>query len=424
MKNIINILLPFLLFLTCISFPSKASVVSFDQPRGVVVQEKEEPKSEEEADVFSFVDIPAEYVHGNDSILSWIRDHIKYPEKALKKGKEGMVAVRFIVEINGEITNAKIQKSLDQDLDNEALRVILSMPNWKPAYNNGIPVRSYFTLPVTFKIPTKDNSDDNTARGVIVSDIPKTAHSQKNRVTPFKEAEASILNSPEDWVTSMNDICPIDMGMMGQLTSVVMDRENHTVTYNFITSIVNESLYSLLENPENQQKRADIVGAYLIPQFPLLDEWGFDIKYNFTSSVSTKTGSFILTNKRIKELKKLSKSQKDWDKLMLDTWLDDENMTMSMLGEELKGKVYIKDNYYTIEAPVPESDRSFACFELYQNTVKRQLNNLISNDPSMRIRIPVLCRNGLGVKYIFLDEEKNPCFEIIFNPDQLQEMNE
>lgn len=84
-------------------------------------------------------------------------------------------------------------------------------------------------------------------------------------MTSLKEAEETILNSPEDWVTSMNDICPIDMRMMGQLTSVVMDRENHTITYNFITSIVNENLYTLLENTENRQKRAAIVGAYLIP---------------------------------------------------------------------------------------------------------------------------------------------------------------
>lgn len=109
---------------------------------------------------------------------------------------------------------------------------------------------------------------------------------------------------------------------------------------------------------------------------------------------------------------------------MLETWLDDENMTMSMLTEDLKGKVYIKDNYYTIEAPVPESDRFFAGFELYKNPMKRQLNNFISNDPSMRIRIPVFCRNGLGIKYIFLDEDKNPYFEITFTPEQLQEMND
>lgn len=178
MKNILNLLFILLLVIN-FSFSGYATGISFDQPRGVVTQENDEPKKEEETDVFIFVDIPAEYVHGNDSILNWIRDHIKYPEKALKERIEGKVAVRFIVEINGEITNAKIQKSVDQDLDNEAIRVILSMPNWKPAYNNGLPVRSYFTVPVIFKIPNKDNSADNTARGVIVSDNPKTAPSQK-----------------------------------------------------------------------------------------------------------------------------------------------------------------------------------------------------------------------------------------------------
>lgn len=245
MKNILN-LFSILLIVISITFKSNAWALSYDQPRGVVTQENDEPKNEEETDVFSFVDIPAEYIHGNDSILNWIRDHIKYPEKALKERIEGKVAVRFIVEINGEITNAKIQKSVDQDLDNEAIRVILSMPNWKPAYNNGLPVRSYFTVPVIFKIRNKDNSANNTARGVIVSDNPKTAPSPNNRVTSFREAEETILNSPDDWVSSMNALCPIDMGLMGKLTSVSMDRGNRTVTYNFLTSNINEGLYTLL----------------------------------------------------------------------------------------------------------------------------------------------------------------------------------
>ena len=62
------------------------------------------------------------------------------------------MVVRFVVEKDGSIGAATIVKGVDKDLDREALRVVKKMPRWQPGKNNGVAVRSYFNLPVVFKL--------------------------------------------------------------------------------------------------------------------------------------------------------------------------------------------------------------------------------------------------------------------------------
>jgi protein TonB len=76
-----------------------------------------------------------------------------YPRIPLENVIEGTVIVNFIVGLNGEIRDVKIVKSVNKDLDKEAMRVISLMPNWTPGMNNGKPVKVSFNLPVKFVIP-------------------------------------------------------------------------------------------------------------------------------------------------------------------------------------------------------------------------------------------------------------------------------
>ena len=119
----------------------------------VVVKEPEpevvKPKEEE---IFVAVEQQAEFPGGQAALMKWLSNNIRYPESAQQNDIQGRVVVKFVVEKDGSIGQATIAKGVDKDLDREAIRVVKKMPKWQPGKNNGVAVRSYFTLPVTFKL--------------------------------------------------------------------------------------------------------------------------------------------------------------------------------------------------------------------------------------------------------------------------------
>ena len=71
---------------------------------------------------------------------------------AIENGVQGRVIVQFVVTKTGAIGNVKVVRSVDRDLDNEAIRVCKKLPNFIPGKQNGQPVNVWYTLPVTFKL--------------------------------------------------------------------------------------------------------------------------------------------------------------------------------------------------------------------------------------------------------------------------------
>ncbi|MCF8238473.1 MAG: TonB family protein [Saprospiraceae bacterium] len=85
-------------------------------------------------------------------MLTYIYTHIKYPGDARENGIEGTVVVSFIVNKSGQIREPEVIYTLSDDCDEEALRVILSMPNWVPGEIDGKPVNCRFKLPIKYKL--------------------------------------------------------------------------------------------------------------------------------------------------------------------------------------------------------------------------------------------------------------------------------
>jgi TonB family protein len=94
----------------------------------------------------------AEYVGGLYELYKFIGKTLQYPEYALKNGIEGVVYVSFIVDVDGAIIDAKIREGVEEHLNSEALRIVKSMPKWKPGRFEGKNVKVEFTLPVRFKL--------------------------------------------------------------------------------------------------------------------------------------------------------------------------------------------------------------------------------------------------------------------------------
>ena len=102
--------------------------------------------------IFQVVEDQPEFPGGMEALMKHLSKEIKYPKEAQDKGTQGRVIVQFVVEKDGSITDTKIVRSADPQLDAEALRVVNAMPNWTPGKQKGEPVRTRFTLPVTFRL--------------------------------------------------------------------------------------------------------------------------------------------------------------------------------------------------------------------------------------------------------------------------------
>lgn len=102
--------------------------------------------------VFTTVEKPAEFHGGIEAMMKWLQYNVKYPKEAEKAGEQGKAVVKFTVNKDGSISNATIIKSVSPSIDKEALRVVTSMPKWKPAENGGKKVACWFTLPVSFRL--------------------------------------------------------------------------------------------------------------------------------------------------------------------------------------------------------------------------------------------------------------------------------
>ncbi|MDE6668677.1 MAG: M56 family metallopeptidase [Muribaculaceae bacterium] len=121
---------------------------------------KKTPASEEE--VYTAVSEMAEYPGGMKAMMEFLKTHIQYPEEAEKNGEQGRVIVKFIIDKNGKVTSPEVIRGISPLLDKEALRVVSEMPNWTPGKNNGKVVNSYFTLPVSFTLPSSSTDSTTT----------------------------------------------------------------------------------------------------------------------------------------------------------------------------------------------------------------------------------------------------------------------
>lgn len=107
---------------------------------------------EEEADapVFFIVEEMPKFPGGEEALRRYIAQSVKYPAIAQENGIQGRVFVSFVVNTKGEVTDVKIARGVDPNLDKEAIRVVNAMPQWAPGKQRGKAVKVSYTVPINF----------------------------------------------------------------------------------------------------------------------------------------------------------------------------------------------------------------------------------------------------------------------------------
>ncbi len=112
----------------------------------------DEPKVPGSETIYHSVEQMPRFPGGEAALVKYIDTHIKYPPSAVQNRVQGKVIVQFVVKKDGSIGEVKVVRSVDKDLDKEAIRVVKSLPKFTPGRQNGQVVSVWYTLPVTFKL--------------------------------------------------------------------------------------------------------------------------------------------------------------------------------------------------------------------------------------------------------------------------------
>lgn len=102
---------------------------------------------------FASIEVKPTFNGGDaNSFAKWVSENIKYPESAKEKGIEGRVLLGFVVDKEGKVSDVKVLRGIDSELDAEAVRVVSNSPKWTPGQQNGQDVKVTYTFPVVFKL--------------------------------------------------------------------------------------------------------------------------------------------------------------------------------------------------------------------------------------------------------------------------------
>ena len=118
----------------------------------VVVEKPVEKPKEVKEEVFRSVEQMPQFPGGEAALMKYLQSHINYPPMAAENNVQGKVIVQFVVDKTGKVGEVKVVRSVDKDLDREAVRVCKSLPKFTPGRQNGQAVSVWYTLPVTFKL--------------------------------------------------------------------------------------------------------------------------------------------------------------------------------------------------------------------------------------------------------------------------------
>ena len=117
--------------------------------------ESQKPESHDDSKLYDIgnVQIAPEYRGGQKALAMFLASRLRYPAKARENRIQGKVYIGFVIENNGSLSEFKVIRGIGSGCDEEAIRVLKLSPNWKAGIMNGSPVRTSYTLPISFQLP-------------------------------------------------------------------------------------------------------------------------------------------------------------------------------------------------------------------------------------------------------------------------------
>lgn len=198
----------FLILFACLFFAS-INMVAKKPVKEIKVKTKEKElvsppmlitgaaKQNEVIECFVSPEQMAQFPGGDAALMKFIASHLQYPPMAQEQGIQGKCIVQFVVTMTGSIGEVKVVRSVSPEIDNEAVRVVRSLPAFTPGKAHGQPVNVWYTLPLTFKItdfmPTLGEGLENLS--VLKWNRPEAVHEGTITIHTKINADGSIAEA-------------------------------------------------------------------------------------------------------------------------------------------------------------------------------------------------------------------------------------
>ena len=233
------------------------------------------PSNDPNNPVFEVVEIMPEFPDGGMSgLMQFLSKNIQYPINAQKNHTQGRVTVQFVVNKDGSISEPKIIRGVDPDLDGEAIRVISLMPKWKPGMQKGQPVRVKYTVPVMFRLSDDGQKEEykpipKIDETVVVGYASKQAPTEEDPVFEVVENMPEFAGGMGGLMQylSKNIKYPVEAqkaGIQGRVIMQVIIDKNGNVT-----------------NPKVTQPVDPLLDTEAIRVTASMPKWPVNVKYTF-----------------------------------------------------------------------------------------------------------------------------------------------
>lgn len=137
---------------------NRGSIIMVSEPELIAADQPSDAKAASDDDIYTICDEKPQFPGGEKSLMEYIANNVQYPKEAKDANIQGRVIVQFVVTKDGSIGQTKIIRGKNELLDQEAVRVIKSLPKFTPGKVNGKPVNVWYTLPISFKTMGNDNA--------------------------------------------------------------------------------------------------------------------------------------------------------------------------------------------------------------------------------------------------------------------------
>ena len=155
-------------------------------------------KSVPDSIIFEVAEEMPEFPGGQKALMEYINRNLKYPAEAHAKGIQGRVIVTFVIQKDGSIADTEVARSVDPNLDKEAVRIISSMPKWKPGKQRGQAVNVKFTVPLMFRLSNPELPKAEEIKATDLSEVVVVGYGPKAEDIKAKEArDAQVLKVAE-----------------------------------------------------------------------------------------------------------------------------------------------------------------------------------------------------------------------------------
>ena len=250
---------------------SNVQMADFSQPAHAFSASAANSSAELEESVFSVVQQQPQFPGGTAAMNKFISEHIRYPQAAKEKGIEGRVIVQFTVDKTGQVRDAQVVRSIEPSLDAEAIRVVESMPLWKPGTQDGKPVDVRYTIPVNFNLdqqakatssaesdasnPAQTSVSYSTSQNGSSVSISYSSSVDNGDVTMVKAGRMSDFNKQGTLplgIVGMGSI-RTDMSIVADSILVVLDGEPQETPFDF-SSLPADRINSITVLKEGESK--------------------------------------------------------------------------------------------------------------------------------------------------------------------------